>query len=82
MPDDRNLLHHGLVDAIGREAVAMTARAQETLWEKSRPALHATPDANAGNHATPTTIPVTRASGAERNETWDPAQDLRSAELL
>jgi hypothetical protein len=51
MPDDRNLLHHGLVDAIGREAIAMTVRAQETLREKSRSALDATPDANASIHS-------------------------------
>ncbi len=45
--DGRNLFHDSLVHPIGLEALAMTARTQEPLREKSRPALHATPDANA-----------------------------------
>jgi hypothetical protein len=62
--DVRHLFHDSLVHPIGLEALAMTARTQEPLREKSRSALHATPDTNAWSHATPTMILVSRASEA------------------
>src|SRR5262249_32116072 len=50
MPDCRNLLHHGLVDPILFERIAVTARAQEPLRKASGPAFDAAPDCNASIH--------------------------------
>src|SRR5262249_28730144 len=50
MPDGRNLLHHGLVDPILFERIAVTTRAKEPLRKKSRPAFDAAPDCNASIH--------------------------------
>src|SRR5262249_12811072 len=52
MPDGRNLLHHGLVDPILFERIAVTTRAKEPLRKKSRPAFDAAPDCNASVHST------------------------------
>src|SRR2546421_13099745 len=51
MPDGRNLLHHGLIDPILVERIAVTARAQEPLRKESRPAFDAAPDCNAPIHS-------------------------------
>src|SRR5437660_4825349 len=51
MPDGRNLLHHGLIDPILFERIAVTARAQEPLRKESRPAFDAAPDCNAPIHS-------------------------------
>src|SRR5262245_42957211 len=51
VPDGRNLLHHGLVDPILFERVAVTMRAQEPLRKESRPAFDAAPDCNASIHS-------------------------------
>src|SRR6266478_9351724 len=51
MPDGRNLLHHGLVEPILFERIAVTARAQEPLRKESRPAFDAAPDCNAPIHS-------------------------------
>ncbi|MGZ3362913.1 MAG: hypothetical protein ACXU84_26615, partial [Xanthobacteraceae bacterium] len=80
--DGGNLFHDSLVHPIGLEALAMTARTQEPLREKSRPAVHATPDTNAWSHTAPMMIPVSRVSEARRNGTRDQTQDSRSAILL
>src|SRR3954468_4836255 len=82
VPNGRNLLHHRFVDPVGLEAVGMTARTQQPRWKESGSTLHATPDADAWSHAATTMILVSPASEAQRNETQDPAQHLRSAILL
>src|SRR5215510_14130525 len=51
MPDGRNLLHHGLVDPIFFERIAVTTRAQEPLRKESGPAFDAAPDCNASIHS-------------------------------
>src|SRR5262249_30360701 len=51
MPDGRNLLHHGLIDPILFERIAVTVRAQEPLRKESRPAFDAAPDCNTSIHS-------------------------------